>query len=103
MKRRPGRTRNFDERYGVELVLRIFYAREVGPLSPSAPAFPFAGGALAPLRAAAEAAGSDDFTNQWSGQSARLAPRLPSGELTRKLAADALAQFHRLAASTTTL
>ena len=74
--------------------------REIGPLSPSAPAFPFAGGSLAPLRAKAEAEGSGDFTNLWSGQSARLSPRLPSGELTERLAADALSHFSRLAAST---
>jgi nitronate monooxygenase len=74
--------------------------REIGPLSPLAPAFPFAGGGLAPLRAKAEAAGVGDFTNLWSGQSARLSPRLPSGQLTERLAADALSHFSRLAAST---
>jgi nitronate monooxygenase len=74
--------------------------REVGPLSPSAPAFPFAGGGLAPLRAKAEAMGSGDFTNLWSGQSARLSPRMPSGQLTERLAADALPHVSRLAAST---
>ena len=35
--------------------------REVGPLSAEAPAFPLAGGALAPLKAAAEAKGAADF------------------------------------------
>ena len=74
--------------------------REIGPLSPSAPAFPFAGGGLAPLRAKAEALGSGDFTNLWSGQSARLSPRLPSGQLTERLAVHALSYFSRLAAST---
>jgi nitronate monooxygenase len=74
--------------------------REIGPLSPSVPAFPFAGASLAPLRAKAEAMGSGDFTNLWSGQSARLSPRLPSGQLTERLAADALSHFSRLAAST---
>ncbi|MFG1349284.1 NAD(P)H-dependent flavin oxidoreductase [Xanthobacter autotrophicus] len=67
--------------------------REVGPLSGDSPAFPLAGGALAPLRAAAEAEGRDDFTNLWAGQAARLAPRLPAAELTRTLAADALARL----------
>jgi len=74
--------------------------REIGPLSPSAPAFPFAGGALAPLHAKAEAVGLGDFTNLWSGQSARLSPHLPAGQLTERLAADALSHFSRLAAST---
>lgn len=67
--------------------------REVGPLSPDAPAFPLAGGALTPLRAKTEAAGSGEFSNMWSGQAARLAPRLPAGELTRKLAEDGLARL----------
>lgn len=70
--------------------------REVGPLSDLAPAFPTAGGTLAPLRAKAESAGSDDFTNLWSGQAARLARSLPSGELTVTLANDAYACIRRL-------
>ncbi len=65
--------------------------REIGPLSPDAPAFPLSGAALAPLKARAEADGRDDFTNLWSGQAARLAPRLPAGELALKLVADARA------------
>ena len=67
--------------------------RELGPLSPLAPAFPTAGGALAPLRAASEPAGSSDFISLWSGQAARLAPHLPAGELTRLLAEQALARL----------
>ena len=70
--------------------------REVGPISPLAPAFPLAGGALAPLRAAAEPAGSDDFMSLWSGQSAALGRDLPAGELTRTLAAEALSALARL-------
>ncbi|WFU07628.1 nitronate monooxygenase [Rhizobium sp. CB3090] len=73
--------------------------REVGPLSRFAPAFPTAGGALAPLRAKAEAAGSGDFTNLWSGQAAKLAQPLPSAELTALLAKDAIALMTRLARS----
>ncbi|MDE1147838.1 MAG: nitronate monooxygenase family protein [Azospirillaceae bacterium] len=67
--------------------------REVGPLSSAPPAFPTAGGALIPLRTKAEAAGHGDFTNQWSGQAARLAKALPAGELTRVLAEEALARL----------
>jgi nitronate monooxygenase len=67
--------------------------RDVGPLSPLAPAFPTAGGPLAPLKAKAEAEGLGDFSSLWSGQAARLAPRLPAGELTRRLAQDALAKL----------
>ncbi|MEY4362680.1 MAG: hypothetical protein RLZZ24_32 [Pseudomonadota bacterium] len=42
--------------------------RELGPISNAAPAFPLATAAIAPLRAAAEAQGSSDFTPLWSGQ-----------------------------------
>ena len=67
--------------------------REAGPLSDHAPAFPLAGGAVAPLRAKAEAAGSSDFTPLWSGQAAALGRDMPAGDLTRHLAADALARL----------
>jgi nitronate monooxygenase len=69
--------------------------REIGPLSPLAPTFPLAGGALMPLRAKSEPAGSGDFSNMWSGQAARLACEMPAGELTRHLAEDALARLKR--------
>ncbi len=75
---------------------------EQGPLSPDAPAFPLAGGALAPLKAAAEARDSGDFTSLWSGQAARLAAPLatglPAGELVSRLAADAAARLGLTAA-----
>lgn len=44
--------------------------RELGPISPEAPAFPLATGAIAPLRAAAESRQSADFTPLWCGQNA---------------------------------
>jgi nitronate monooxygenase len=67
--------------------------RELGPMSADAPAFPLAGGALAPLKAAAEARGSSDFTSLWSGQSASFGREIPAGELTRRLAQEALARL----------
>lgn len=67
--------------------------RELGPMSADAPAFPLAGGALAPLKAAAEAKGSSDFTSLWSGQSASLGREMPAGELTRRLAQEGLARL----------
>ncbi|MDF2692640.1 MAG: 2-nitropropane dioxygenase [Labilithrix sp.] len=67
--------------------------REVGPMSSLAPAFPLAGGALSPLRAAPS--GPRDFTNLWSGQAAGLGRELPAGELTRQLAAETLAKLAR--------
>lgn len=69
--------------------------REIGPISDVAPEFPLAAGALAPLRAKAEAQGSGDFSPLWAGQAASLGRTLPAGELTRKLAADALARLAR--------
>lgn len=70
--------------------------RELGPISSIAPSFPLAGGALAPLRAAAEAAGSDDFMSLWAGQAAPLAKEMGAGPLTRLLAEKALEQMHGL-------
>ncbi|HEY5102218.1 MAG TPA: nitronate monooxygenase family protein [Steroidobacteraceae bacterium] len=67
--------------------------REVGPISPYAPAYPLAGAALAALRTSAERAASSDFTNLWSGQAARLAREMPAGDLTRLLAREALAKL----------
>jgi nitronate monooxygenase len=71
--------------------------RELGPISDLAPAFPTAGGALAPLKAKAEAAGSGDFTALWSGQAASLCRDIGAGELTRQLAADAAQRLKALA------
>ena len=69
--------------------------RDIGPISDLAPEFPLAGGAIMPLRAKAEAKGSGDFTTMWGGQAASLGRALPAGEVTRKLAADALALMGR--------
>ena len=60
--------------------------RELGPMSPLAPAFPLATAAIAPLRARAEAMGSGDFSPLWSGQNASGCKEIPAGELTRELA-----------------
>ena len=70
--------------------------RELGPISRDAPAFPLAAGALLPLKAAAEAKGSSDFTSLWSGQAAALGRVLPAAELTQKLAQEALGRLHAL-------
>ena len=71
--------------------------REVGPMSDMAPAFPTAGGALAPLKAKAEAAGAGDFSPLWSGQAASLGREVGSGDLTLRLAADAARRLKALA------
>jgi nitronate monooxygenase len=67
--------------------------RDVGPMSDETPAFPLAGGALAPLRSKAEAHGRTDFTNLWSGQASRLAKAMPAETLTREIADLALARM----------
>ncbi len=63
--------------------------RELGPLSEAAPAFPLAAAAVAPLRAAAESAGSGDFSPLWAGQNAGGCRGIPAADLTRELAAGA--------------
>ena len=70
--------------------------REVGPISPDAPAFPHAATALGPLKAAAEKLGKVDFTNLWAGQALRMGREMPAAELTRSLAGAALARFGAL-------
>jgi nitronate monooxygenase len=70
--------------------------REIGPISEVAPEFPLAAGALAPLRAKAEAQGSGDFSPMWAGQAAALGRAMPAGELTKALAAEALERMRAL-------
>jgi nitronate monooxygenase len=71
--------------------------RELGPISPDAPAFPHAATALGPLKAAAEKLGKVDFTNLWAGQALRLGREMPAAELTRALAGAALSRLSHLA------
>jgi nitronate monooxygenase len=73
--------------------------REIGPISDAAPEFPLAAGALAPLRAKAEAQGSGDFSPMWAGQAAALGRAIGAGELTKALAAEALDRMRALAMS----
>jgi nitronate monooxygenase len=85
---RTALTNLFSGRPARGLINRLM--RELGPISELAPAFPTAGGALAPLKAKAEEAGRSDFSSLWSGQAAALACESDAAELTRKLAQDAL-------------
>jgi nitronate monooxygenase len=71
--------------------------RELGPISEIAPEFPLASGALAPLRAKAEAQGSGDFSPLWAGQAASLGRALPAAEATRRLAQEAQELLRSLA------
>ena len=59
---------------------------ELGSLSKAPPSFPLATAALAPLRAAAELLGRDDFSTLWSGQNASGCREITAAELTRLLA-----------------
>ena len=69
--------------------------RELGPMNPLAPTFPLAGGALMPLRAASEPAGSGDFMNLWAGQAVGIKHELSAARLTRLLAEQALQRLGR--------
>ena len=60
--------------------------REIGPISPAAPAFPLATAAIAPLRAQAESLGSSDFSPLWAGQNASGCREVSAAQLTRELA-----------------
>ena len=71
--------------------------REVGPISPDAPAFPHSATALGPLKVAAEKQGKVDFTNLWAGQAVRMGREIPAAELTRALAGAALARLSKMA------
>jgi nitronate monooxygenase len=70
---------------------------ELGPVRAEAPPYPLASEGLAPIRKAAEAISEYGFGPMWAGQSAPLGQPLPAAELTRKLAAEALAILSRRA------
>jgi nitronate monooxygenase len=76
-------TRVFTGRPARGIVNRVM--RELGAMSPLAPAFPLATAAIAPLRAAAEAAGSGDVSPLWAGQNTRGCRPVSAGDITRAL------------------
>ncbi len=88
-------TNLFSGRPARGLVNRLM--REIGPMSESAPPFPHAGNALAPLKKRAEADGKTDFTSLWSGQGVGLGRGMNASELTLALADEALERLRRLA------
>ena len=59
--------------------------RELGPINPTAPAFPSAAGAIMPLRVSAESHGRDDFTPLWCGQNASGCRAAPAGRIIQEL------------------
>jgi nitronate monooxygenase len=62
--------------------------RELGAMNAAVPAFPLATAAIAPLRAAAEALGRDDFSPLWCGEDASGCREVPAAELIRELTRD---------------
>ena len=74
-------TRLFTGRPARGIVNRVM--REMGPLNPAAPAFPLATADMAPLRAAAEAQGRNDFTPMWAGQNAGACEARSARDITR--------------------
>lgn len=70
------------------------YLQESGPMFDAAPAFPYAATLVAPLRAASERAGSQDYMQLWAGQAAGLGKTMPADQFTRELAAEALRKLH---------
>ena len=57
--------------------------RELGPIPPKVPAFPLATADMSPLRAAAEAQGSSDFTPLWAGQNTSGCRTAAAADITR--------------------
>jgi len=91
-------TNVFSGRPARSIVNRLM--REMGATGADVPAFPLAAGALQPLRHAAEAAQSADFSPLFAGQAAPLARTMGAGDLTRALASEAQALMARLGAQT---
>ncbi len=82
---RPAAITNlFSGRPARGLVNRLM--RDLGSLSEQAPTFPWASQALAPLRAAAEARGLDDFSPLWAGTKPNAFAGLSAAEITKRLA-----------------
>jgi nitronate monooxygenase len=61
--------------------------RELGAMHPEANVFPLATAAVGPLRMAAEAQGSGDFSPLWAGQNTRGCREVGAAEIVRDLAA----------------
>jgi nitronate monooxygenase len=77
-------------------VLMNRITRDLGPLATGVPSFPLPAAALGPLRMEAEFQGSGEFSTMYAGQAAALGRELPAGELTLKLAAEALGRLGKL-------
>jgi len=77
-------TNLFTGRFARGIMNRIM--RELGPINATAPAFPLAAAAIAPLRAKAESMGSDEFSPLWAGQNTSGCKEVSAAILTMELA-----------------
>lgn len=77
-------TNVFTGRPARAIVNRII--KNLGPISPLAPAFPLASTAIAALRAKAENIGRTDFTSLWAGQNTLGCKEISATVLTNQLA-----------------
>ena len=68
---------------------------EIGPIRTEPPPYPLAGAVTLPLFRAAMVQGDFEFLPSLAGQNAALGEAIPATELTRRLAADALAIINR--------
>lgn len=89
-------TNVFTGRPARTLVNRL--VREVGPMSDLVPTYPLAVAGIAPLLAKAGPDRSADFMPMFAGQAVALGRELPAGELTGRLAKEALERLKSLAA-----
>jgi nitronate monooxygenase len=80
---------------GLARAMRGRLIDELGPLRAEAPPYPLAGAASMPLFRAAQEHGEFDFMPILAGQAAPLGRPLPAADLTRQLAAEALAVLDR--------
>ena len=69
---------------------------EVGPMADAPPDFPLPGGVFAPLRAAGEKIGSNDYSPLWSGQGLGLIREADAGDLVSALVQETFKHFARL-------
>lgn len=82
---------------GLARAVRGRLVDEIGAVRWEAPAYPLAGLVIAPLFAAAMERGDFEFLPSLAGQNAAFGEKIGATELTRKLAADALAIIHHWA------
>jgi nitronate monooxygenase len=90
-------TNLFTGRPARALVNRL--VREIGPISPDAPAFPRATSAVMALRARAEAQGSGDFSSLWAGEAVAMGQQEGAAALTADRAREARALLQRMGAA----